>query len=381
MSTSQWSATNSLTTKAGYLPTNETAILTPTPGGGFGNSIDISSDGNYAIVEATGERYAYIFLRSGNTWPIQQKISTGDYCRKVSMDATGTRVTIGVGSGSSFYVLVYARSGTTWTYETQLTFPYGTSKFISSISGDGLTIIIGSYDWNSYNGICGIYTRSGTTWTYRAAFGAADSTTNLLFGIDVDINYNGTYAIIGTQRGSAGTNCFYVFTGAGASWAQQAKVLTPETENANGDYFGHKVSITDNGDRIITGAMFSSSGSGRAYIYNRIGSSWYQEAILTAPNPTNMALFGCSVSISKDGTKAIVGESDGDPPGVTNAGRAHLFSRSGSSWSLGATLYASDSSSSNDNFGYSVAISGDGTRVIVGDPNKNSNFGRAYAFS
>lgn len=381
MSTSQWSAINSLTTKASYLPNSETAILNADSGGGFAEYLDISSDGNYVIINCTSENAAYIFVRSGNSWSKQAKLNAYGYCRNVSIDATGTRVTVGTDT-SSGQVQVYSRSGATWVFEASLNSNYGSIDYASSISGDGATIIIGCCDWNSYYGLCVIYTRSGTNWTYRTNITAADASSNLSFGTSVDINYNGTYVVIGTQRTSTGPNCFYVFTGAGTSWTQQAKLITPDTGNVNGDYFGYRVSITDNGDRIITGAMLGgTNGAGKAYIFVRTGSSWSQEAILQAPGPTNLAFFGCSVCISKDGTKVIVGESNGDPPGITDTGRAHLFSRSGSTWSLGATLYASDRSSSSDNFGTSVTMSGDSARVIVGDSAKNSNFGRAYAFS
>jgi hypothetical protein len=36
--------------------------------------------------------------------------------------------------------------------------------------------------------------------------------------------------------------------------------------------------------------------------------------------------FGCSVAISSDGTGCIVGSQYADPSGITNAGKAYIFS-------------------------------------------------------
>lgn len=129
------------------------------------------------------------------------------------------------------------------------------------------------------------------------------------------------------------------------------------------------------------GAPFSSgSGIGKAYIYARSGASWFKEAELLSNVPSTVAWFGWSASISKDGTKAAVGEYDGDPPTATNAGKAYIFTRSGSVWSYGTSVYASDGTT-NDNFGKSVAIDETGSRVAVGDPSKNSNFGKVYIYT
>jgi FG-GAP repeat len=71
--------------------------------------------------------------------------------------------------------------------------------------------------------------------------------------------------------------------------------------------------------------------------------------------------FGTSVSISGD--RIVVGApGEGDPH---NKGKVYIFERSNGKWNAVATLVASDGEP-NDQFGHSVATSGD--RVIVGAP-------------
>ena len=109
-----------------------------------------------------------------------------------------------------------------------------------------------------------------------------------------------------------------------------------------------------------------------------------EEAILTASDKVADDYFGYSVSISSDGTRCIVGAFQADPSGISAAGKAYVFSRSGTSWTEEAILTASDKAAS-DFFGYSVSISSDGTRCIVGafqaDPSGVSGAGKAYIFS
>ena len=152
--------------------------------------------------------------------------------------------------------------------------------------------------------------------------------------------------------------------------------------------FGYSVSIASDGSRVIVGAYYADPGgvtdAGAAYVYVRSGSTWTQEAILSASDKSVGAYFGWSVSLAGDGSRVIVGAYQADPGGVSNAGAVYVYVRSGSTWTQEAILSASDKSG-NANFGCSVSIAGDGSRVIVGayaaDPGGVSNAGAAYIFS
>ena len=127
------------------------------------------------------------------------------------------------------------------------------------------------------------------------------------------------------------------------------------------DNFGNSVSIS--GDFAVVGAWFDDdkgSASGSAYFFHRIGSTWVQEAKVTATDGAANDRFGKSVSISGD--YAIIG-AEGDDDTFTNEGAAYIFHRFGANWIQEAKLTASDGAGS-DVFGASVSISGD--YAIVG---------------
>ena len=199
-------------------------------------------------------------------------------------------------------------------------------------------------------------------------------------GVDGDQNNEGA-----TDSGAA-----YVFTRSGSTWSQQAYLKASNTEAQ--DRFGYSVAIS--GDTVVVGAIGedssatgidstpneSASSAGAAYVFTRSGSTWSQQAYLKASNTGAQDRFGLSVAVSGDTVVIGAYQEDSSTTGVGgnqndetafNAGAAYVFTRSGSTWSQQAYLKASNtgggnqfSSTPGDNFGWSVAISGD--TVVVG---------------
>jgi hypothetical protein len=133
------------------------------------------------------------------------------------------------------------------------------------------------------------------------------------------------------------------------------------------------------------GAYLEDTGgtsAGAAYIFTRSGSSWSQQQKIQASDATEYDQFGCSVSISSNGNKVIVGAQNEDT-GATDAGAAYIFTRSGSSWSEQQKIQASDKQAS-DRFGQFVTISGDGYTAIVAaawEDTGGTDAGAAYIYS
>jgi hypothetical protein len=110
------------------------------------------------------------------------------------------------------------------------------------------------------------------------------------------------------------------------------------------------------------------------------GTTWSQQAELTASDGAQNDEFGQSVAAS--GSTIVVGAPNFAVGSSSNQGAAYVFSQSGTTWSQQAELTASDGAQ-NDNFGSSVSVS-DST-IVVGAPNhavgSNSYQGAAYVFS
>ena len=98
-------------------------------------------------------------------------------------------------------------------------------------------------------------------------------------------------------------------------------------------------------------------------------TGWSQEEKIQASPPLFYEKFGKSdVAISGDGTKVVVGTF----PGTGNPiGSAYIFTYSSGSWGTGTKLVAPNPSV-NDYFSMSLAMNHDGTKVIIGAPSEDS---------
>ena len=194
------------------------------------------------------------------------------------------------------------------------------------------------------------------------------------FGNSVGISgiNNNTYKIIVGAYNAWNTGNVFIFSNTSTTtWSQTAVVSTSNIEI--GDNFGYSVDISENDNRYIVGAPYKDNNKGRVYVYNSTNTTIPTE--LFAPNSGN---FGFSVALNGDGTKAIVGAPYNDSD---ISGNAYTYSYSSSTWSLSSHLYPS-SPSASALFGYSVHISNDGSRTIVGEPYENAeNHGAAYIFN
>src|SRR4051812_28809624 len=103
---------------------------------------------------------------------------------------SGDGMTAIAGTFSSKYAFVYQRSGSTWSHEATIT--GSTTHFgkAVSLSEDGLTAAIGSYEENSNNGAVYVYTNDGSgNWNqYGSTLFANDSSTSSKMGMSVAIN-------------------------------------------------------------------------------------------------------------------------------------------------------------------------------------------------
>ena len=106
--------------------------------------------------------------------------------------------------------------------------------------------------------------------------------------------------------------------------------------------------------------------------------SFFQDGPKMAPSDESGASqFGYSVAISSDGTTALVGgPDDGGNPGP---GAAWVFTRTSSGWAEQAKLIPDDELGAG-HFGTSVALSADGNTALIGGPNDGANDGDGAAW-
>src|SRR6185369_2782622 len=92
------------------------------------------------------------------------------------------------------------------------------------------------------------------------------------------------------------TGAVYVFTRTGTTWTQQAKLVAADAER--GDVLGFSVALS--GDAVVAGAYNKNFAQGAAYVFKRTGTTWAQQAKLTAADGIGDDSFGYSVALSGD---------------------------------------------------------------------------------
>lgn len=170
-------------------------------------------------------------------------------------------------------------------------------------------------------------------------------------------------SLLGVSSGGAiDSGAAYVFSRSGSDWSLQAFIKASNV--AAGTYFGHSIGFSDDGRRLAVGAYsenndaagistsFPGSGdtsgqddSGAVYLYRYGASQWTQDAYIKASN-VHDAWFGFSLSLSGDGNRLVVGAIEED----------------------------------NNARGVSSSFPGPGDIGTVGDPNTPWNSGAAYIY-
>jgi MYXO-CTERM domain-containing protein len=355
----------------------------------FGISVAMDSSGTRALVGAplhsSSAGTAYVLLRTGTSWTQEAELRASDgaandwFGYSLALDSTGTRALIGAYQHASQTgaAYVFLRTGTSWTQEAELTASdaavnnsFGRAVALDSM---GLSALVGAPNRASNTGAVYAFARTGTSWTQQAELTASDATTANLFGAAVALDSSGARALIGAWLRAAGTGAAYVFTSTGTSWAQEAELSA--SDGAINDHFGVAVALDATAARALVGASGRTSAAGAAYTFVRTGTSWTQEAELAASDGTPNGSFGSSVALDPTATRALIG-ANGTAMGT---GSAYVFVRVAATWTQGVEVTASDGMSV-DFFGESVALASGGALALIG-ARGHASTGAAYAFT
>jgi IPT/TIG domain/FG-GAP repeat len=366
--------------------------------GSFGESVALSSDGNTALIGGPFDNSevgaAWVFTRSGSTWTQQGSKLTGsgetgkgEFGFSVALSSDGNTALIGGPRDNSEVgaAWVFTRPGSTWTQQgSKLTGSGGIGRvwfgWSVALSGDGNTALIGGPEDNSEVGAAWVFTRSGSTWTQQGSkLTGSGETVGGQFGWSVALSGDGNTALIGGRIDNTYVGAAWVFTRPGSTWTQQGSKLTGSGEIGKAE-FGVSVALSGDGNTALIGGPYDNN-VGAAWVFTRSGSTWTQQGSkLTGSGEIGKGEFGWSVALSGDGNTALIGGYSDN----SFLGAAWVFTRSGSTWTQqGSKLTGSGETvfPVGGYFGSSVALSGDGNTALIGGPVDNSFVGAAWVFT
>jgi hypothetical protein len=236
---------------------------------------------------------AYVFVRSGGVWSQQQKLTAADgvagddFGNSVSVN--GDTAVIGARGANSDRgaAYVFVRNGGVWTLQQKLNAADSVERqgFGAGASLSGETVLIGVSRADA--GAAYVFVRSGGVWSLQQKLTASGAAATDGFGSPVSLS--GDVAAIGGSAGGKGAA--YVFARNGTVWSQQQKLTNPGV--GTDGFFGSSVSVS--GNTVAVGAPMSYPDDGSIYVYARSGGSWIQQQKLTGGS-----ILGNTVSVSGD---------------------------------------------------------------------------------
>ncbi|GIX22087.1 MAG: hypothetical protein KatS3mg121_0870 [Gammaproteobacteria bacterium] len=369
----------------------------------FGFGVALSGDGNTLAVGAPNE--------DSNATGVN-----GDQANDAAEDSGA--VYVFVRSGDSWRQQAYLKASNTEIFDS-----FGSSV---ALSGDGNTLTVGAPGEDSNatgvngdqandaaedSGAVYVFVRAGGSWRQQAYLKASNAEAYDLFGGSVALSEDGNTLAVGaesedsdaigvngdqTSNAAWRSGAVYVFVRSGGDWRQQA-YIKPSNPTLVGS-FGFSVALSADGNTLAVGAHGESGdvgisdgdqvsdgawGIGAAYVFVRSGDSWRQQAHLKASNPGVEDFFGYRVALSGDGNTLAVGgaKEDSNATGVNgnqtndeavDSGAVYVFVRIGDGWRQQAYVKAPNTKA-KDEFGYEVALSGDGNALAVGAIGESGN--------
>jgi outer membrane protein assembly factor BamB len=365
--------------------------------GGNGTGLSLSADGNTALIGEPNKGGAFVYTRSGTAWSQQAKLvppHSGEHSGySVALSADGNTAIASAYGGGAW---VYTRSGTGWTLQTEEPLVAGEAKgegmsaFGSAvaISSDGTTTVIGAicrYEegfLKEQKSACAyVFKRSGSRWSRVAMLKPAGETishySEPVSPATATISGDGRTVLFGNPYDGGGPGGAWIFEEAGGAWTERTK-LVPGEETGPGR-FGGSVSLSRDGTTAIVGASYDAYGGGGAWAFTRSEAGWRQQGQeLIPPLEPLSGGFGTSVALSANGTAALIGGPNNDFPDKF-PGAAWLFRRSGERWWLEQKL-PEPVLHREARTGTSVAVSDEATTALVASPGQGTE-GAVWVFT
>ena len=375
----------------------------------FGGGIAVSADGSTAVVGSTfslslGPDTAYVFhVANEGSWSNLSPVavlSNGSSLEQgfggsVAISADGSTVLIGGASGENAAYIYHAPSAASWSDMAAPTAALsdaatsGPSSFFGgevALSGDGTTAFVEDNIALSSNNASGsvdvFHQPSESAWATTSAPtqtiddpGAAGYA---YFGHDISPSSDGTTVLVG----AFGQNSAYVFRASSEAWSAPTLAATlsaPATPYS----FGDSVALSGDGRTALVGNDGQVATSA-VYVFTASSESAWASSSSPAATLTDAAsngYVGMSLSLSSDGTTALVGEPGGSPS-TTGSAAIYQVANSGSWGSTSSpTARLTDGSAIADSAeGRFVALSADGGAAFVGDATASSRAGAAFVY-
>eukprot|EP01033_Poteriospumella_lacustris_P009630 gene9630-6891_t len=371
-------------------------IKQPTAGDLFGYAVCISSDGQTIAASSPGKSLGYVYVLAlssfgaGHSWSIVGEVGVttstteSGFGTTLSMDASGTAFVMAsyTSYGNMGYLEVYQYSSTyqNWAQTGVANDSFG-SSVAASLSASVCHIAVGAPSVAKVY----LYAFDMTSYSVQLDRVLSSRQGDSQFGYSLSLT-SGAHLVVGsplnsleaTSAGAFDLYLRYVYPtsvptstptmfaigdnsgGGGVQWNLLGSALSG---SATDDKCGMGLALDDSGYVVAMGCS-GSANVGSVSVYQFDSSQW--QLVNAAIDGTDTGgEFGFSVALNGDGTMLIVGSPHGSSQADLGQGTAHVYVQKNNAW----TAYVPTIEGTADSyFGVSVAMSTTGSTVAVAAP-------------
>jgi len=377
-----------------------------------------------------GAGAAYIFSSEGDGWSQEAYVKasrggTGDaFGTTIALSADGSTLAIGAPYEASAAhgvdgdetddssldvgaVYVFERIGSVWSQAAYLKASNSDAEdyfgISLALSADGRVLAVGAEGEDSSSaepnsedtydsGAVYVFEAGASGWQERDILKAPNAGPGDCFGGSVALGLDGSVLAVGAYRedsaatgidgdqsdDAAGTaGAVYLFRYGASGWQTDAYLKGTSADGNAGDQFGAAVSLAADAATLAVGAVGDAAGTGTpyagmAYVFEHDGAGWLEAAALVASNAGPGDEFGYHLQLAADGESLVIGAAleasssrEGSDENAPASGAVYRFRR-GSAGFEQAELIKAPHVDAGDRFGWALALSEDGSRLVVG---------------
>lgn len=281
-------------------------------------------------------------------------------------------------------VYIYQKQGGIWEYKAFLQAPNrGVRHYFGrdiSLSGDGKVLAVGAWNENGQknnpdasgtpSGAVYIYRNIDDEWQFEKYLKLSSITGNDQFGNDLSLDQDGnTLAVAASyRRTSIGrTGAVHLIKYDNGEW-EFTQELVPAMGNDQA-LFGNELVINSQGTRLVVGmpglTVAGNVNVGASITYKKLASGlWEQEQFIAAPSNQANQYFGSALDMNYDSSRIAIGAKYLNHGSVKSTGAVYLYHLVSNIYEQKIKLEPKNSTTYTD-FGFSVALSGDGAQLMV----------------
>jgi len=358
----------------------------------LGRNVAMSSSGDIiAVAGGGGGEYfpVKVYENINNEWTqLGQDLEGGGDPHKVSINAIGNILAIGRSGASNtgkLSIYEYDDNSEVWVQlgGDIIGEPGDYYGGYISLSKEMLLVAASFSAPYGENGGVRVFEYSDNEWAQLGGDITGVSTSNILPDNQIPcLSADGMTIAIGSLLGnteSTGLVSVYVYNG--GSWSQIGQTIEGEM---SGDESGTSISLSSDGQIMAIGAPqnntngdnddaeWNNAGHVRVFSYS---DGYWSQLGSDIDGLQGGDYLGNSVSLSNDGTFLAAGA----PNSTSWVGYTNVYKWDGLNWNqIGESI---DGQGNENYFGRSVALSGDGTKLVVGAPENNVGSGYVSCYS